>query len=76
MTKFRDYRYHPHYLDTVPSGFKSRTYNHQIDPMKQLCPTEAQGGVCYDKACGGQHFDKMGISGNMLPLAQEQNARR
>lgn len=64
MTKFKDYRYHPQYLEAVPSGYKSLTYNHQIDSMKQLCQTEAQGGICYDKHCGEQHFSTMGVTGN------------
>lgn len=62
---FKDYRYHPDFLRNVPGGFKSLTYSHNIDPHKALCPFEVQGGKCNERACEGQHFGGMGLSGTL-----------
>lgn len=63
---FKDYRYHPQFLDTVPGGFKSLTYTHKIDPIKVVCPFETAGGKCNDPTCEFQHFKHMALSDNEL----------
>lgn len=63
LTQFKDFRYHPDYLDKVSGGYRSLTYSHAIDPTTQLCMYEAAGGQCNDKACRDQHFKTMALSG-------------
>jgi hypothetical protein len=60
---FKSYRYHPNYSQDVAGGFLSKTYSHQIDAEKPLCPFESVGGICNDDNCTGQHFKDMGITG-------------
>ena len=61
---FKDYRYHPDYLNNVRGGYKSMTYSHRIHIEKMLCPFEAAGGKCNDKGCEHQHFQNMGLTGS------------
>ena len=63
MMMFRDYRYHPDYLNNVAGGYQSLTYSHQIKDEKPLCPIETQGETCNDNDCDSQHFRSMGITG-------------
>ncbi|KAK3722943.1 hypothetical protein LTR37_002088 [Vermiconidia calcicola] len=63
---FKDFRWHPDYLKEVPGGFKSLTYNHNIDSVKPLCFFEAAGGKCNDRGCQNQHFREMGLSENEI----------
>lgn len=63
LFRFKDYRYHPQFLDTIPGGFKSMTYSHKIDPLKPICPFETAGGRCNDKSCPYQHFKAMNLTG-------------
>jgi len=60
---FKDYRYHPDFAKNVPGGFKSLTYSNQINPDKEICRTELEGGKCGDAKCEYQHFKGMAISG-------------
>lgn len=60
---FKAYRYHPEYSATVSTGFGSMTYCHKIDASKALCQYEADGGVCNDTQCQGQHFREMQLAG-------------
>jgi hypothetical protein len=55
LYRFKDFRFHPSFLSTIPGGHKSLTYTHNIDPVKQLCPFE-MNGRCNDKDCSFQHF--------------------
>lgn len=63
LKHFKDYRYHPEFTNTVSTGFKSLTYNHKIDSMRPVCPTEMHSGQCTDKECGYQHFRDMMLEG-------------
>ena len=63
LKQFKSYRFRPEYLAEVPSGFRSLTYSHGIDPDKPLCRYELAGGICNDKSCDGQHFRGLGLSG-------------
>lgn len=63
LAHFKDFRFHPSYADTVPGGYRSLTYSHQIDPQGLLCPNEAQGNKCKDSRCEGMHWADFGISG-------------
>jgi hypothetical protein len=60
---FKSYRYHPNYVQDVPSGFLSMTFSHQIDPNQEICPTETDGIACEDLNCPYQHFRSMNITG-------------
>lgn len=55
LTRFKEYRYHPSFIDSVPGGHKSLTYSNNIDVEKPVCPFEI-GGRCNDKDCQFQHF--------------------
>ncbi|KAI5362534.1 putative zinc-finger domain-containing protein [Septoria linicola] len=66
LRRFKDYRYHPEFTNTVPTGFKSLTYNHKIDPVKTVCPFELENGECGDPNCGYQHFHQMNLHDNDL----------
>jgi hypothetical protein len=57
LSRFKDFRFHPSFLTTVPGGHKSLTFTHNIDPVKQVCPYEL-GGRCNDKDCPFQHFEQ------------------
>lgn len=63
LRMFKAYRYHPTYNEDVQGGIKSLTYSHRIDPTKQICSFEANGGVCNDKTCTNQHFKDMELTG-------------
>lgn len=63
LQAFRQYRFHSNYLQTVPGGFRSRTFSHQIDPNNELCRFELDGGICNDLKCSYQHFRDMEPSG-------------
>lgn len=63
LKNFKGYRYHPDYPHEVPSGYRSLTYSHQIDPNKELCRFEVASGVCNDSSCEYQHFSDMAVSG-------------
>jgi hypothetical protein len=69
LIRFKDYRFHPEFLKTVPGGFKSLTFSNQIDPINALCPSETAGRQCKDTTCPYQHFDKMALSGQYQPTA-------
>ncbi|CAI7677316.1 unnamed protein product [Penicillium discolor] len=62
LRTFKAYRYHPHYAEDVPSGYRSLTYSHNIDSMKYMCPYELAGGVCNDRSCEFQHLRDMTLS--------------
>ncbi|CAI7603964.1 unnamed protein product [Penicillium glandicola] len=62
LRTFKAYRYHPHYTEDVPSGYRSLTYSHNIDSMKYMCPYELAGGVCNDRSCEFQHLRDMTLS--------------
>ncbi|KAF2114238.1 hypothetical protein BDV96DRAFT_600955 [Lophiotrema nucula] len=66
LRMFKSYRYHKDFTNEVPGSFQSLTYSHQIDPSKPLCRFEADGGMCNDSQCDGQHFGGMGITGEKL----------
>ncbi|KXT11463.1 hypothetical protein AC579_3300 [Pseudocercospora musae] len=66
LHRFKDFRFHPEFEQTVPGGFKSLTYSHKIDPEKTLCPFELNGGSCIDKSCTHQHFRSLALSDNEL----------
>lgn len=66
LKHFKDYRYHAAFTNTVSTGFKSLTYNHKIDSMQPVCPTEMHTGQCTDKECGYQHFRDMMLEDNDL----------
>lgn len=63
LAQFKEFKYHPNYLNDVPGGFKSWTYNHQIDADIPLCHYEILDGKCNDSNCDAQHFATMGLSG-------------
>ena len=63
LRHFKAYRYHPTYPEEISGGYRSLTYSHDIDLMKQLCPFELAGGVCNDRSCDFQHFRDINISG-------------
>lgn len=73
LKRFKDYIYHPDFTNTASTGFKSLTFNHKIDPVKQLCYAELNEGQCDDPKCGWQHFREMGLLGmccsKPLPMA-------
>ncbi|KAF2807139.1 uncharacterized protein BDZ99DRAFT_392999, partial [Mytilinidion resinicola] len=50
----------------VQGGYRSMTYSHQIDPMKELCPWEWGPGVCNDNKCVYQHYRDMELSADMV----------
>ncbi|KAJ5470322.1 hypothetical protein N7530_007679 [Penicillium desertorum] len=62
LRTFKAYRYHPRYIEDVPSGYRSLTYSHNIDSMKYMCPYELAGGVCNDRSCEFQHLRDMTLS--------------
>ncbi|KGO38887.1 hypothetical protein PEX2_072220 [Penicillium expansum] len=66
LRTFKAYRYHPHYADDVPSGYRSLTYSHNIDSMKYMCPYELAGGVCNDRSCEFQHLRDMTLSDDKI----------
>ncbi|KXT06820.1 hypothetical protein AC578_7256 [Pseudocercospora eumusae] len=66
LHRFKDFRFHPEFEQTVPGGFKSLTYSHKIDPENTLCPFELNGGSCIDKSCTHQHFRSLALSDNEL----------
>lgn len=70
LQAFRQYRFHPNYLQTVPGGFRSRTFSHQIDSNNELCRFELDGGICNDPKCSYQHFRDMEPSGVYHPGPQ------
>lgn len=63
LASFKAYRYHPQFTENVQGGFRSMTYSHKIDPHKELCQYEADGGVCNDKDCQHQHYRDMKLTG-------------
>uniref|UniRef100_A0A2D3VKR6 Putative zinc-finger domain-containing protein n=1 Tax=Ramularia collo-cygni TaxID=112498 RepID=A0A2D3VKR6_9PEZI len=65
LTRFKEYRYHPDFIENVPGGHKSLTYSNNIDHEKPICPFEI-GGRCNDKDCQFQHFKTMALSDNDL----------
>ncbi|KAK3677033.1 hypothetical protein LTR78_003238 [Recurvomyces mirabilis] len=66
LTHFKDYRYHPDFLQQVSDGYKSLTYSHRIDPVQPVCPAKAAGNACRDLKCPNQHFRSMGLTDNQL----------
>lgn len=53
----------------VPGGYKSLTYTNRIQPLKQMCMFEFNGGICNDRTCSNQHFRELEVSGiSPLPL--------
>ncbi|CUS14739.1 unnamed protein product [Tuber aestivum] len=62
LSIFKSFRYHPRYLEMVPGGYKSLTYTNRIQPLKQMCMFEFNGGVCNDRACSNQHFRELEVS--------------
>ncbi|KGO68852.1 hypothetical protein PITC_077930 [Penicillium italicum] len=74
LRTFKAYRYHPHYTQDVPSGYRSLTYSHNIDSMKYMCPYELAGGVCNDRSCEFQHLRDMTLSDDKI-LVQMGSAR-
>ncbi|GIZ45655.1 hypothetical protein CKM354_000881200 [Cercospora kikuchii] len=66
LRRFKDYRYHPEYTNTVSGGFKSLTFNHKIDPEALVCPFEIERGQCDVPNCGYQHFHEMVLHDNDL----------
>ncbi|KAJ5198991.1 hypothetical protein N7472_004195 [Penicillium cf. griseofulvum] len=66
LRTFKAYRYHPHYTEDVPSGYRSLTYSHNIDSMKYMCPYELAGGVCNDRSCEFQHLRDMTLSDDKI----------
>jgi hypothetical protein len=63
LKMFKAYRYHPEYGSTVSTGFGSMTYCNNINPDISICQWEADGGVCNDPQCSGQHFKDMRLAG-------------
>lgn len=55
LSRFKEYRYHPDFIDNVSGGHQSLTYSNNIDHEKPICPFEI-GGRCNDKDCQFQHF--------------------
>ena len=66
LSKFKNFRFHPQYLQFVQGGYRSLTYNHKIDATQPICQYEVVGGVCNDGNCLGQHFESMQLSGKFL----------
>ncbi|OJJ48353.1 hypothetical protein ASPZODRAFT_130348 [Penicilliopsis zonata CBS 506.65] len=66
LKMFRAYRYHPNFSQNVSGGYRSLTYSHNIDPMRSLCPYEADGGVCNDHSCEFQHFRDITLSDDKI----------
>lgn len=64
---FRAFKFHPEFKKLVPGGVKSLTYSNKIDPRKELCPSELQGGTCQrGKACEFQHLSSIGVSDEQI----------
>ncbi|OIW30861.1 hypothetical protein CONLIGDRAFT_293095 [Coniochaeta ligniaria NRRL 30616] len=64
---FRAFKFHPEFNKFVPGGQKSLTYSNKIDPRKELCPSELQGGACpRGEACEFQHLSSIGISDEQI----------
>jgi hypothetical protein len=63
LSNFKAYRYHPTFSAEVEAGIRSLTYSHNIDPNKELCWFEAQGGICNDPECDDQHFREIEVGG-------------
>ncbi|KAM3417105.1 hypothetical protein BST61_g8681 [Cercospora zeina] len=66
LRRFKDYRYHPEFTNTVSGGFKSLSFNHKIDAEKLVCPFEIERGQCDVASCGYQHFQEMVLHDNDL----------
>ncbi|PWW78934.1 hypothetical protein C7212DRAFT_361780 [Tuber magnatum] len=62
LSIFKSFRYHPRYLEMVPGGYKSLTYTNRIQPLKQMCMFEFNGGICNDQTCSNQHFRELEVS--------------
>ncbi|CAO1601648.1 hypothetical protein XANCAGTX0491_005294 [Xanthoria calcicola] len=62
LQQFHAYRYHPDFVSSIGSGYRSLTYSHKIDARKPICPFEI-GGRCNDASCDNQHFSSMNLSG-------------
>lgn len=56
LSKFRAFKYHLLYAETVPSGFRSSTYFHKAGQDQMICSLETQTGSCQVAACSNQHF--------------------
>lgn len=60
LSKFKSFKYHPQYCQTVSSGFRSSTYFHKISQDQLLCKFETQGGLCNAaNTCKDQHFSQL-----------------
>ncbi|CAG7919220.1 unnamed protein product [Penicillium olsonii] len=66
LRSFKAYRYHPHYAEDIPSGYRSLTYSHNIDSMKSFCPYEVAGGTCNDRSCPFQHLRDISLSDDKI----------
>ncbi|KAI4225707.1 MAG: hypothetical protein L6R36_003711 [Xanthoria steineri] len=65
LQQFHAYRYHPDFVSSIGSGYRSLTYSHNIDARKPICPFEI-GGRCNDASCDNQHFSSMNLSDDMI----------
>ncbi|KAH8589732.1 hypothetical protein B0O99DRAFT_636483 [Bisporella sp. PMI_857] len=65
LKMLRTYRFHPDYNKEITGGYRSLTYNHNIDPKKTFCPWEL-GGACNDKTCTYQHFKDIGLLDSVI----------
>ncbi|KAB5547228.1 hypothetical protein GE09DRAFT_203936 [Coniochaeta sp. 2T2.1] len=67
LRSFRAFKFHPEFNKLVPGGVKSLTYSNKIDPRKQLCPSELQGGACpRGNDCEFQHLSSIGVSDEQI----------
>lgn len=55
LSRFKQFRYHPDFIENVPGGHKSLTYSNNIDLNNPICRYEING-QCNDKDCEFQHF--------------------
>jgi Putative zinc-finger domain len=63
LASLKSFRFNPTYNEKVKEGYRSLTYNYNIDPKRPLCPTELSGDICTDPACEEQHFRQMTLAG-------------
>ncbi|KAI5791883.1 hypothetical protein EDC01DRAFT_656420 [Geopyxis carbonaria] len=66
LSIFKSFRYHPHLLEFCPAGVRSLMYSNRLDPFKQMCLYEVNGGVCNDSSCEAQHFRDIAISDDQI----------
>ncbi|KAI8819549.1 uncharacterized protein EV422DRAFT_533426 [Fimicolochytrium jonesii] len=64
MSQFRSFRFAKEYDKDI----KSLTWSNKVDPLRNICQFESEGGVCHDKKCQGQHFRDIKMSEDEVML--------